>query len=82
MAQSYLSLSDLTFSWPDGEPVFDGVDAVFGSGRTGVVGLNGAGKSTLLRLIAGVLQPDRGRSSHAARWPTCRRTSPSIRVCG
>ncbi|MEU2005618.1 ABC-F family ATP-binding cassette domain-containing protein [Rhodococcus sp. NPDC019627] len=60
MAQSYLSLSDLTFSWPDGEPVFDGVDAVFGSGRTGVVGLNGTGKSTLLRLIAGVLQPDRG----------------------
>src|SRR6476620_4761278 len=59
MAQSYLSLSDLTFTWPDGEPVFDGLDAVFGPGRTGLVGLNGAGKSTLLRLIAGRLRPDR-----------------------
>lgn len=28
---------------------------------TGLVGVNGAGKSTLLRLIAGVLQPDKGR---------------------
>jgi ATPase subunit of ABC transporter with duplicated ATPase domains len=60
MAQPYLALSDLTFSWPDGDPVFDGLDAVFGSGTTGLVGLNGAGKSTLLRLIAGELTPDRG----------------------
>lgn len=29
--------------------------------RLGVVGRNGAGKSTLLRVIAGILQPDRGR---------------------
>lgn len=27
----------------------------------GVIGRNGAGKSTLLRVIAGILQPDRGR---------------------
>ncbi|MFZ2178418.1 MAG: ABC-F family ATP-binding cassette domain-containing protein [Rhodococcus sp. (in: high G+C Gram-positive bacteria)] len=60
MSQSCLSLSDLTFSWPDGEPVFDGLDAVFTAGRTGVVGLNGSGKSTLLRLIAGRVFPDRG----------------------
>lgn len=60
MAQSFLSLSDLTFTWPDGEPVFDGVEATFGKGRTGIVGLNGSGKSSLLRLIAGSLIPDRG----------------------
>ncbi len=53
-------LSDLTFAWPDGSPVLDGLDAVFGSGRTGLVGLNGCGKSTLLKLIAGRLQPARG----------------------
>ncbi len=29
----------------------------------GVIGRNGAGKSTLLRVIAGILQPDRGRVS-------------------
>lgn len=28
--------------------------------RLGVIGRNGAGKSTLLRVIAGILQPDRG----------------------
>ena len=55
-----LVLSDLTFSWPDGDTVLDGVDAVFPAGRTGLVGRNGAGKSTLLRLIAGRLTPDRG----------------------
>ncbi|KAA0019398.1 ABC-F family ATP-binding cassette domain-containing protein [Antrihabitans cavernicola] len=60
MAQTYLSISDLTFTWPDGDPVFDGLDAMFGAGRTGLVGLNGSGKSTLLRLTAGLLQPDRG----------------------
>ena len=60
MSRPYLSLSDVTFAWPDGDPVFDGLDAVFGTGRTGLVGSNGAGKSTLLRLIGGVLRPDRG----------------------
>ncbi|MEV5832257.1 ATP-binding cassette domain-containing protein [Nocardia sp. NPDC052112] len=55
-----LSLSDLTFSWADGTPVFDGLDAVLGPGHVGLVGGNGAGKSTLLRLIAGELPPARG----------------------
>ncbi|WP_067470469.1 ATP-binding cassette domain-containing protein [Nocardia amamiensis] len=55
-----LSFSDLTFSWPDGTPVFDGLDAVLGPGHIGLVGGNGAGKSTLLRLITGQLKPARG----------------------
>ncbi|MEU7764577.1 ATP-binding cassette domain-containing protein [Nocardia sp. NPDC049190] len=55
-----LSLSDLTFSWPDGTPVFEGLDAVLGVDHIGLVGDNGAGKSTLLRLIARELEPARG----------------------
>ncbi|WP_067666593.1 ABC-F family ATP-binding cassette domain-containing protein [Nocardia miyunensis] len=55
-----VSLSDLTFSWPDGTPVFDGLDAVLGPGHLGLVGSNGVGKSTLFRLIAGELRPARG----------------------
>ncbi|WP_280403303.1 ABC-F family ATP-binding cassette domain-containing protein [Nocardia brasiliensis] len=55
-----ISFSDLTFSWPDGTPVFDGLDGVLGPGHIGLVGSNGAGKSTLLRLIAGELTPARG----------------------
>jgi ATPase subunit of ABC transporter with duplicated ATPase domains len=55
-----LSFSDLTFHWPDGTVVFDGLDAVLGPGQIGLVGSNGAGKSTLMRLIAGELRPLRG----------------------
>ncbi|WP_026929281.1 ABC-F family ATP-binding cassette domain-containing protein [Glycomyces tenuis] len=57
---SFITVNDLSFSWPDGEPVFDGLDAVFSDGRTALVGDNGTGKSTLLRLIDGRLSPDAG----------------------
>jgi ATPase subunit of ABC transporter with duplicated ATPase domains len=53
-------VSGLSFAWPDGSGVFDGLDLVLGAGRTGLVGANGSGKSTLLRLLAGELAPARG----------------------
>jgi ATPase subunit of ABC transporter with duplicated ATPase domains len=52
--------ADLSFSWPDDTPVLDGLNAAFGPGRTGLIGVNGSGKSTLLRLIAGELRPSAG----------------------
>ncbi|GLX01198.1 ABC-F family ATP-binding cassette domain-containing protein [Microtetraspora sp. NBRC 16547] len=55
--------SDLSFSWPDGTPVLDGLDLAFGSGSTGLIGVNGSGKSTLLRIVAGELAPARGAVS-------------------
>ncbi|MFE9095701.1 ABC-F family ATP-binding cassette domain-containing protein [Streptomyces sp. NPDC007264] len=55
-----LTCTSLSFSWPDGTRVFDGLQIAFGSGRTGLVGVNGAGKSTLLKLIAGELTPSDG----------------------
>lgn len=55
-----VTCTSLTFSWPDGTPVFDGLDVAFGPGRTGLVGVNGSGKSTLLKLIAGELAPADG----------------------
>ncbi|OZE34355.1 ABC transporter [Rhodococcus sp. 05-2254-6] len=60
---SSLSVSNLTFAWPDGDPVFDATSAIFPSGTTGLIGSNGAGKSTLLRLLAGELTPQRGSIS-------------------
>ncbi|MPZ94535.1 MAG: ATP-binding cassette domain-containing protein [Propionibacteriales bacterium] len=55
-----LSCLDVSFAWPDGDVVFDGLDLVVGPVRSGLVGRNGSGKSTLLRLIAGRLHPQRG----------------------
>jgi ATPase subunit of ABC transporter with duplicated ATPase domains len=53
-------LSELSFSWPNGRRVLDGLSASFSPGRTGLIGVNGAGKSTLLALIAGRLRPSSG----------------------
>ena len=55
-----ITCTSLAFAWPDGSPVFEGLDIAFGPGRTGLVGVNGSGKSTLLKLIAGELAPADG----------------------
>ncbi|MEV5430455.1 ABC-F family ATP-binding cassette domain-containing protein [Streptomyces sp. NPDC052701] len=55
-----VTVTSLSFAWPDGTPVFEGLDVSFGPGRTGLVGVNGSGKSTLLKLIAGELLPAEG----------------------
>ncbi|WP_208635925.1 ABC-F family ATP-binding cassette domain-containing protein [Amycolatopsis thailandensis] len=57
---SSLTLSDVTFTWPDGVPVFEHLSLTIGAGRTGLVGTNGSGKSTLLRLLAGRLEATTG----------------------
>ncbi|WP_369231573.1 ABC-F family ATP-binding cassette domain-containing protein [Streptomyces sp. R21] len=55
-----IACTSLSFAWPDGSVVFDGLQAAFAPGRTGLVGVNGSGKSTLLKLIAGELAPADG----------------------
>lgn len=55
-----VTCSGLTFRWPDGTTVLDGLSLSIGRGRTGLVGDNGTGKSTLLRLLAGGLRPSQG----------------------
>ncbi|WP_371526167.1 ATP-binding cassette domain-containing protein [Streptomyces sp. NBC_01283] len=55
-----ITCTSLDFTWPDGTGVFDGFQAAFGTGRTGLIGVNGSGKSTLLKLLAGELTPNEG----------------------
>lgn len=53
-----LSGISLTFG---GEPVFDDLDLVVHPGdRVALVGRNGSGKSTLMKVMAGLVEPDRG----------------------
>ncbi len=55
-----VTLSDVSFAWPDGTVVFDHLTMHVPTGVCSLVGANGAGKSTLLRLIAGDLVPRTG----------------------
>ncbi|MTL14736.1 ATP-binding cassette domain-containing protein, partial [Nocardia seriolae] len=68
MSMPVISISDLTFVWPDGTEVFDGLDAQFGPGHIGLVGSNGVGKSTLFRLVTGELRAVRGSVSVPGRF--------------
>lgn len=58
-----ITLSDLSWSTPDGHSLFSDINLRFGPERTGLVGRNGVGKTTLLKLIAGELSPSAGTVS-------------------
>jgi ATP-binding cassette subfamily F protein 3 len=64
---SLLTLQSVGFDY-GGNTVFDGLTLTVHAGeRYGLVGVNGAGKSTLMRLIAGEMEPSRGRIERSAR---------------
>ncbi|MGW4471853.1 ABC-F family ATP-binding cassette domain-containing protein [Nonomuraea sp. NPDC004354] len=60
-------IDHVSYCWPDGTQVLDGLDAAFPAGRTGLIGANGSGKSTLLKIIAGELRPRSGSVSVAGQ---------------
>lgn len=60
MSEARIRVAGLSFSWPDGTPVFAGLSFNLPSSHTGLVAPNGAGKSTLLALLAGCLTPRSG----------------------
>lgn len=63
MSDARIRVSGLTFSWPDGTPVFNELSFALGTSCIGLVAANGAGKSTLLQLLAGRLTPQGGTVS-------------------
>ncbi|MGY3436943.1 MULTISPECIES: ABC-F family ATP-binding cassette domain-containing protein [unclassified Marinovum] len=55
-----LQLSDISLTF-GGDPVFDNLDLVVQErDRVALVGRNGSGKSTLMKVMAGLVEPDRG----------------------
>jgi ATPase subunit of ABC transporter with duplicated ATPase domains len=62
-----ITVSNLSWSTPDGRPLFSNLDLSFGAERTGLVGRNGVGKSMLVKLISGELQPRTGTISFGGR---------------
>lgn len=55
-----ITLANLTWSTPEGRPLFSDCNLTFAAERTGLVGRNGVGKTTLLKLIARKLHPQAG----------------------
>ncbi len=57
-----LQLSDVSLTF-GGDPVFTDLDLVVHPGdRVALVGRNGSGKSTLMKVMAGLVEPDRGET--------------------
>ncbi|WP_273508183.1 ABC-F family ATP-binding cassette domain-containing protein [Planktotalea frisia] len=55
-----LQLSDISLTF-GGDPVFDALDLVVQpNDRVALVGRNGSGKSTLMKVMAGLVEPDKG----------------------
>ncbi|WBU58098.1 ABC-F family ATP-binding cassette domain-containing protein [Paracoccus sediminicola] len=55
-----LQLTDISLTF-GGNPVFDGLSLTVQQGdRVALVGRNGSGKSTLMKVMAGLVEPDRG----------------------
>lgn len=55
-----LQLSDISLTF-GGNPVFEGLDLILQPGdRVALVGRNGSGKSTLMKIMAGLVETDKG----------------------
>ncbi|WP_022681914.1 ABC-F family ATP-binding cassette domain-containing protein [Sphingobium bisphenolivorans] len=69
-----ITLSNLSWSAPDGTAVLSNVDFRFTTERIGLLGRNGVGKSTLLALIAGERMPASGSVHVTGNVATLRQT--------
>jgi len=69
-----ITVSNLSWSTPDGQSLFSDLSLSFPRARAGLVGRNGVGKSTLLAIIAGRLAPHVGTVTIEGTIGTLRQT--------
>ena len=55
-----VAVSNLSFCYPDGTPVFEDLSLRIRGERVALIGPNGSGKSTLLALLCGAMSPQKG----------------------
>jgi zinc transport system ATP-binding protein len=61
--QLAVSLHDVSYAYPGGPPVLNGVDLELPAGQfVGIAGPNGGGKTTLVRLALGLVRPATGEA--------------------
>ena len=64
---SFISLSNVFFSYDNADDLFAGVSVAFNSfDKVAIIGDNGTGKTTLLKLLSGELSPDSGKITRGA----------------
>jgi len=57
---SSIVLNKISFTHPNGIPLFKDISLSIDNQRTGLTGKNGSGKSTIAKIITGYLQPTKG----------------------
>ncbi|RLZ14908.1 ATP-binding cassette domain-containing protein, partial [Proteus mirabilis] len=58
---SFLTLTNVSFAYPNGYKAVDGVNMSFRKGESvAIVGQNGAGKTTTVKMMNGLLKPSEG----------------------
>ncbi len=67
MTEARLTLHGVSYTLPNGRPLFSNLCCSFSSQRTALVGRNGVGKTVLARILAGELPPGCGGVTCAGR---------------
>ncbi len=79
MSHLKIEIDQVTFSYPQGQPVISDLSLVIEQGESvGIIGANGAGKSTLMQLLLGLLIPQKGQI-RVGHTPLTVKTLPWIR---
>ncbi len=56
--------TSISYTFPDGEKLFESLSFSLTRKKTAIIGINGSGKSTLMRIAAGLLKPSTGEIVH------------------